>query len=103
MAFFVTRLDESTQCLIECETSGAFSKSDLEIKPDPEQAVIIAMSTIVKIAEVMGRNSAQLKSAGANEFDIDFGIKVDGVGSVMIAQRVDEGQFRVALRFAAAG
>ena len=40
MAFFLTQITEDTEMLIETETTGAFNKSALEVRPDPKKAFL---------------------------------------------------------------
>jgi hypothetical protein len=101
MAFIVSRLDEETLVMVECETTGAFSKSDLEIKPDPERAIFNSVESIARIARTFSAGIVpNLREIRANSFELNFACKVDGNGSVMVSQRSDDGQFRITLRWA---
>lgn len=103
MAFIVSRLDEETQVLVECETTGAFSKSDLEIKPDPERAIFVTVENIASLSRTLAMGIVPtLREVRASNFEVQYGIKIDGNGSVLISQRKEDGQFSVTLRWSVA-
>jgi len=101
MAFIVSRLDEETVMMVETETTGAFSKSDLEVKPDPERAIYNSVDTITKLSRTISSGVIpSLRDVRASGFEMVFGTKIDGQGAVMLSQRPEDGQFRVTLRWA---
>ena len=88
MAFFKTKLNKTEYVMLEAETSGAFVKSDLEVRPDPETALLTALDTVAKVAVSLGE-----KMAGATaSTEITFGVKIQPTGLVLISQRPDDGQ-----------
>jgi hypothetical protein len=101
MAFIVSRLDEETIVMVETETTGAFSKSELEIKPDPERAIYNSVDQISKMSRTIAAGIIpSLREVRASNFEMVFGTKIDGAGAVMVSQRPEDGQFRITLRWA---
>lgn len=90
--FYPTKLDEQTILLLEAETSGAFVKSDLEVRPDPEQALVNAVAAAETISRYVARKmKPSLRENGAIA-EVSFSIRCDGNGSVMLAQDAARGQ-----------
>lgn len=99
--FYITQLDDQTQIVIEAETSSAFAKSDLEVRPNPTMALENAIRTAGQIAR---RFATEMRPAlaGLNaDAHVAYSIKCDHNGLVMLASNPDEGQFRVSLNFKA--
>ncbi len=100
MAFIVSRLDKDTIVMVETETTGAFSKSELEVKPDPERAIINSVETITKMSRTIAAGVIpSLREVRASNFEMMFGMKIDGQGAVLVSQRPDDCQFKVTLRW----
>lgn len=100
MATFMTELDEAGEVrfLLEAETTGAFAKSEMEIRPNPLQAYKQAVNAIGLMAERMA-DSIGSKVAGTGvDASINFGIKVDSAGAVMISMN-NNCQFNCTLTF----
>lgn len=97
--FYITHLDDDTSLVLEAETSGAFAKSDLEVKPNPTKALINAVATARTFARFLANElGPTLKETGA-EADITFSIKADSQGMVMIGMKPGEGQIHCSLKF----
>ncbi len=99
MAFFITQISDDTEMLIEAETTGAFTKSDLEIRPDPLKAFLNAVDAASKLGLAFADRLRPTMASTRSEADVHFGLKVDGNGSVMISKDSSECQFQVTLRF----
>jgi hypothetical protein len=98
MPVFVTQLEGDTMMLLEAETSGAFAKSDLEIRPNPMAAFDNSVALIGTIGRIIGdRITNEYAGGGIEAAEVRFGVKVDGAGSVMLAQEGDKAQFVVKL------
>ena len=98
MPVFVTQLEGDTMMLLEAETSGAFAKSELEIKPNPMAAFDNSVALMGTIGRIMSeRLAAEFGGGGVEKAVVSFGIKVDGAGSVMLAQETDKAQFALTL------
>ena len=99
MAFFLTQITEDTEMLIETETTGAFNKSALEVRPDPKKAFLNTVDACNKLGLALAEQLQDTMDETGCAIDMQFGIKVDGNGSVMIAKEMSGCQFRVALAF----
>lgn len=98
MPVFVTQLEGDTLIPLEAETSGAFAKSELEIKASPMAAFDNSVAAMGNLGRVMaGRIQEQFAGTGIESAQVTFGIKVDHAGMVMIAQEKDRAQFNVTL------
>jgi hypothetical protein len=98
MPVFVTQIEGDTMMLMEAETSGAFAKSDLEIRPNPMAAFDASLDALGRIGRVAAeRLRQQYDGTGIESVELTFGIKTDGAGSVMIAQVNEAAQFTVKL------
>lgn len=96
MAQFVTQIEGDHVILMEAETSGAFAKSDLEIKPNPMGAFHVTLESIGLIGRVAAAKLREtLAGTGTETAELGFGIKCDQMGSVMIAQENEKAQFTV--------
>ena len=100
MATFITELDDAGEVLIlmEAETTGAFAKSDLEIKPNPLRCYKQSIETIGLIAKRMAEGIGSHVAGTGTEAEVSFGIKIDSAGTVMFSQNKDC-QFNCTFRF----
>ncbi len=103
MATFMTEIDQSGEqlMLLEAETTGAFSKSELEIKPNPLQCYKQSIGAIGEIAKVMATQIGEQTAGTGAAVEVTFGIKIDGNGSVMISSMTSNCQLTCTLKFAA--
>jgi hypothetical protein len=98
MPVLVTQLEGDTMMLLEAETSGAFAKSEMEIRPNPMAAFDNSIAMMGTIGRIMGdRLSAEFAGGGIDSAVVKFGVKVDGAGSVLLAQEGEKAQFSVTL------
>lgn len=99
--FFQSKIDDSTWILVDAEASGAFAKNELE--GDSQMTPANAVRNSLHVAAVMAR---ALSAKLADDFDprmevqVEFGVKADGSGNVMIGTNPEGAQFRVTLRWA---
>ena len=95
--FYATQLDKDTRILIEADATGAFTKSDLEDRPDPETAVQNAIKTVGKVGAALAQQvGAQFEGTGC-AFEVTFSVKVDSYGAVMVATSPEAGQIKCAV------
>ena len=98
MPVFATQIEGDNLMLIETETSGAFAKSESEIRANPMAAFENALDAIGRIGRVAcERIGAQTAGTAIESIDVHFGVKVDQQGGVMIAQENEAAQFTVKL------
>lgn len=96
--FYETKLDENTWVLLDSESSGAFAKNETETKMSPAAA----LQNSLDVALNMGRALSSKLAVDIDPrmaLDLQFGIKCDGQGNVMISSKPDGGQFAVTLRW----
>jgi hypothetical protein len=101
MATITTELDDDGEVLMlmECETSGAFSKSASEIKADPTMAFKNSVNAIaIMCRSIADKVAPQLEGSGL-AFDAEFAIKTDAMGGIMIAVDPTKGQIKVTVRY----
>jgi len=103
MAFFITQISDDTEMLLEAEPTGAFSKSDLEVRPDPLKAFLNTVDAAAKLGVAFSDKLAPTMASTNSDVDVHFGLKVDGNGSVMISKESTGCQFQVTLRFKGSG
>lgn len=97
MAFFMTQVTEDTEVFLETETTGAFNKSALEVRPDPRKAFLNTVDACNKLGIALAEQLHETMETARCDIDMSFGIKVDGNGSVMIAKEMANCQFNVAI------
>lgn len=90
--FYPTQLDDDTMLYLETETSGAFAKSDLEVRPDPLSALKGAVDMAKTFSAYVAREIKPVLNQHQMYAEITFAVKCDGHGSVMIAMDKDKGQ-----------
>lgn len=90
--FYPTQLDEKTMLYLETETSGAFAKSDLEVRPDPLKALVNAVDLAKTFSRHLAREMKPVLTENNMDAEISFAVRCDGHGSVMIAMDTDKGQ-----------
>ena len=92
-----TRLDDSTDLFIDCETSGGFDKdqSALDFHPDDAADHVVAIAT-----RVVARLQDVSKAAGDGaEVDVTFGVKIDSNAVVCVARDPSAAQFQIRVRY----
>ena len=95
--FYQTKLDENTWVQVESEASGAFTKSDLDVRPDPETAVLKAVEQMEMVARFLAQKMTPAVREYGMDAEIAWSMRIDGNGSVMIGQDVARGQLRCTL------
>jgi NTP-dependent ternary system trypsin peptidase co-occuring protein len=100
MPVFVTQVEGDNLMLIEAETSGAFAKSETEIRANPMAAFDNALDAIGRIGRVASeRLAAGVAGTTIEGVELRFGVKIDQAGSVMLAMENESAQFTVKLSF----
>ena len=101
MATFMTELDDAGEVrfLMEAETTGAFAKSDMEIRPNPLMAYKQCVQAIGMMAGRMAESIGASVAGTGVDAEVSFGLKVSSAGAVMISQQSSLCQFQCTLRF----
>ena len=100
MAQFMTELDETGDVLflIEAETTGAFAKSALDVRPNPLKCFKQCVAAIGLMADQMATGIGNKVEGTGVDAQVTFGLKIDSAGMVMISQNLGC-QFNVTLVF----
>lgn len=93
--FYSTKINDTTNVLMEAEAGGAFAKNDLEELPDPDTALLRMINLVGDIGKQISAAVGAKMQGGKVDFEVEFGTRADASGTVMLAQRPGDGQFRV--------
>jgi hypothetical protein len=98
MASYITYLGEK-QILIEAPVSGGLAKSESEVKPDPARAISNIIDTIKAVAEHVGQEMGPVLRKTGAAFELNFAVRSDSFGLVMISESAQVGQFQVTVKW----
>lgn len=97
--FYEVNFDDETRVLFEGQASGAISKGGRAGNDMiPDDALDNSLDLLRKVATKLSTEVAPIVDGTYCSVEIEFGIRADGNGTVMIAQDPSIGQFRVTLR-----
>ena len=83
--------------LIDCENSSAITKSESGELEDPDKVLEYVRTVVESVATELGGN---LALTPATSVTVEFAVRVNNGGAVVVAQRPEDGQFRVTLKLA---
>jgi hypothetical protein len=86
-----------TTVVFEAKASGAFSKSDLEIQPDPLGAIMNCVAIIRQFAAAATKELGPVVRSSGAKFELGFAVRADGNGMSMISEEANQGQFQCKL------
>ncbi len=93
-----SRIDPKVLLLIDCESSAGIDKSEGGgAHNDPDKVLENVRSVVQSISSEL---AAGLSLTPAQSVQIAFAVRVNGNGSVVVAQNLDGGQFQVTLKVA---
>jgi len=97
--FYEVNFDEETRIMFEGQASGAISKGTRG-GPSfiPDDALDNSIDLIKKVALRIATDVAPVVDGTVCAMEIEFGIRADGNGVVMISQDPSIGQFRVTVK-----
>ncbi len=102
MAFFQTKLADNVFINLESEAQGGLSKTKGEGNADtsitPENAFLNICKTMGLVSAAMAARVGPVLKQTNTKLDIQFGIKTDPAGNVMIPAQTVNGQFMCILR-----
>lgn len=102
MAFFQTKLAENVMINIESEVAGGLSKTKGEKGTDmsitPENAFMNICKTMGLVSAAMAARIGPVLKQTNTKLDVQFGIKTDPSGNVMVPSQSSNGQFQCTLR-----
>jgi hypothetical protein len=91
------RIDPKLSLLIDCETSAAIDKSEGGGQADPDKVLDNLRALVQTVASEL---AAGLQLTAAQGVNVDFAVRINANGTVVVAQRPTDGQFRVTLKVA---
>jgi len=97
--FYEVNFDEETRILFEGQASGAIAKG-ARGGPQfiPDDALDNSIDLIKKVALRIATDVAPVVDGTVCAMEIEFGIRADGNGAVMISQDPSIAQFRVVIK-----
>lgn len=98
MANYESRVGNAT-LLIEAKSSSAFAKSESGIRPDPLGAIEAMIKNVKMIAGMVSKEVGPAVMNSPVNFSMDFSVRADGNGLVMIGDTPESGQFRCTVAF----
>lgn len=91
------RIDQKLGLLIDCESSSAIDKSEGGGQADPDKVLYNVRTLVQTVASEM---AAGLQLTPAQAVNVEFAVRINANGTVVVAQRPTDGQFRVTLKVA---
>ena len=73
-------------------------KSDLEIRPDPEKALVNLVNLAETVSRYIAKEMKDVVNQNGMEAEVSFSVRADGNGAFMLGQNPEKGQFRCVLR-----
>jgi hypothetical protein len=102
MAVYISKLGDA-EIVLEAPAGGGLSKGgDSKLQGNPLMAASKAVATVKAIAIEMAKELMPVARGMGTEIDVQFAVRADSAGLVMVSELVDQGQFRVTLRCAGA-
>lgn len=86
-----SRIRPDVIVLIDCESVGGVDKSSIKVDTDPDRVFQNAERVIKMVADHLADAMDQAHA----DIDIEFAVRVNSAAVVFVAQRPEEGQFRV--------
>lgn len=81
--------------LIDCENSSAITKSESGAESNPDKVLEYVRTIVQSVATELAEG---LALTPAKSVDVEFAVRVNNGGEVVVAQTPNGGQFRVTLR-----
>lgn len=98
--FYEVNFDEETRVLFEGQASGAIAKGGGGVGDNfiPDDALDNSLDLVRKVAMKVATEVSPSLDGTLCSMELEFGIRADGNGTVMIAQTPQLGQFRVTIK-----
>lgn len=100
MPFFESKLGEDVYVFIDSESSGAFAKNEVETGMQPDKAFENMLKITSNVAKAFGDGMNAMLPLGG-QATLNFGIKCEPNGNVMVATSPGSGQFSVTIKVGA--
>ena len=99
MANYESRVGGAT-LLLEAKSSSAFAKSESAVQPDPLCAIENMIKNVKMIAGMVSKEVGPAVMNSPVNFSMEFSVRADGNGLVMVGESPEAGQFRCRIAFA---
>ncbi|MBN2800193.1 MAG: hypothetical protein JXX28_13720 [Deltaproteobacteria bacterium] len=93
--FYSTKISDTTTVLLEAQAGGAFAKNDLEELPDPDTALLRLIDMVGDVGKQVATAVGGKMAGSGLSYEVEFSVRADGMGTVMIAMQPNEGQVKV--------
>jgi hypothetical protein len=93
------KVHERGMLVLDAETVGGIDKSVMSTTSHPDVVVEHAVEMIRSVANSFGEALSRELGDPPSEMSVQFAIKVDSNSVVQVARRLEDGQFRVTLRW----
>ena len=97
--FYEVKVDDETHVMFEGMASGSLAKGSDGRSFIPIDAYKNSIDVIKTVAANVAREVAPGMVGTGCTFDVQFSVRADGNGAVMLAQNPDHGQFRVTIKW----
>lgn len=97
--FYEVKVDDETHILFEGMASGTLAKGSDGRNFVPLDAYKGSIDIIRKVAANIAREVSPGMVGTGCTFDVQFSVRADGNGTVMLSQNPDHGQFRVTVKW----
>ena len=101
--FYEVKVDDETHILFEGMASGSLAKGSDGRNFIPMDAYKNSIDVIRKVASSIAKEVAPGMVGTGCTFDVQFAVRADGSGTVMLSQNPDHGQFRVTIKWLSFG
>lgn len=96
--FYEVNFDDETRIMFEGQASGAIAKGGQKTDFIPDDAFDNSIDLIKKVALRIATDVGPVVDGTVCSMEIEFGVRADGNGVVMLAQDPSIGQFRVVIK-----
>ena len=97
--FYEVKVDDETHIMFEGMASGSLAKGSDGANFIPIEAYQNSVDVIRKVAASISKEVAPGMVGTGCTFDVQFSVRADGNGTVMLGQNPDYGQFRVTIKW----
>lgn len=96
--FYEVNFDEETRILFEGQASGAIAKGGGTNDFIPDDALDNSLDMVRKVAMKLAMEVCPILDNSMCAMEIEFGVRADGNGTVMLAQTPEIGQFKITVK-----
>jgi hypothetical protein len=97
--FYEVKVDDETHILMEGKASGALAKGNDGNNFLPFDAYANCIDIVRKVASSISSEVAPAMVGTGCTFEVQFAVRADGNGTVMLSQDPNNGQFQVTVKW----